>query len=76
MTLSTHSKDERILLSDWISQAEAARLRGISRQAISKLVRKERLKSIVIGGHTLVNRAEILSFRPQAAGRPKLTPEK
>ena len=76
MTLSTHSRNERISLSDWISQAEAARLRGISRQAISKLVRKGRLKSIVIGGHTLVNRAEILSFRPRASGRPKSLPEK
>lgn len=76
MTLSTHYKNKRILLSDWISQAEAARLRGTSRQAISKLVRKGRLRSIVIGGHTFVNRAEIVSFRPQAAGRPKLAPEK
>lgn len=76
MTLSTHSRDERISLSDWISQAEAARLRGISRQAISKLVRKGRLKSIVIGGHTLVHRAEVLSFHPRAAGRPKSLPEK
>jgi excisionase family DNA binding protein len=68
--LSTHFPEESIVPSDWISQAEAAQLRGVSRQAIAKLVRKGRLRSVVIGGHTLVNRAEVLSFRPRPAGRP------
>jgi excisionase family DNA binding protein len=69
--LSTNSSDEPISPADWISQAEAAQLRGVSRQAISKLVQKGRLRSTVIGGHTLVNRADLLAFRPNAAGRPK-----
>jgi hypothetical protein len=43
----------------------------VSRQAISKLVRKGRLKSMVIGGHTLVSRADVLSFQPHDAGRPR-----
>jgi excisionase family DNA binding protein len=70
--LSTNFNEQSIALSDWISQAEAAQLRGVSRQAISKLIRKGRLKSMVIGGHTLVSRADVLSFQPRAAGRPKL----
>jgi excisionase family DNA binding protein len=57
--------------ADWISQAEAAQLRGVSRQAISKLVRRGRLRSVVIGGHTLVCRADVVLFQPRAAGRPK-----
>jgi excisionase family DNA binding protein len=69
--LSTNFSRKRIAPADWISQAEAAQLRGVSRQAISQLVRKGRLKSMVVGGHTLVNRADVLSFRPRAAGRPK-----
>jgi excisionase family DNA binding protein len=69
--LSTDFSEELISPSDWISQAEAAQLRGVSRQAISKLVRKGRLKSIVVGGHTLVSRIDVLSFSPRAAGRPK-----
>jgi excisionase family DNA binding protein len=60
-----------VLPSDWISLSEAARLRGVSRQAISKLVKKGRLKSIVIGGHVLVNRIDVEGFEPQEAGRPK-----
>jgi hypothetical protein len=58
-------------LSDWISQTEAARLRGVSRQAIAKLVKKGRLKVLVVGGYTFVSKAEITSFEMQAAGRPK-----
>ena len=37
--MSTNFPEEPLLPSDWISQAEAARLRGVSRQAIAKLVR-------------------------------------
>lgn len=45
---------------------------GVSRQAIYKLMRKGRLRSIVIGGHTFVSRADVLSFRswpPQISSR-------
>ncbi|MBW3542751.1 MAG: helix-turn-helix domain-containing protein [Planctomycetes bacterium] len=45
-------------------------MRGVSRQAISKLVRKGRLRSIFIGGRRLVNRNDVLSFQPRPAGRP------
>jgi excisionase family DNA binding protein len=69
--LSTNFQQGPIAPSDWISQAEAAQLRGVSRQAISKLVRRGRLKTLVIGGHTLVSRTDVLSFRPRAAGRPR-----
>jgi excisionase family DNA binding protein len=73
--LSTNFPDEPLVPSDWISQAEAARLRRVSRQAIAKLIRNGRLKSTVIGGHVLVSRADVLSFQPRAAGRPKSDPE-
>jgi len=69
--LSTNFLPELISPSEWISQAEAAQLRGVSRQAISKLVRKGRLKSIVVGGHTLVSKSDVVSFQPRTAGRPK-----
>ena len=58
-------------LTDWISQSEAARLRGVTRQAIAKLVKKGRLKVLVLGGRTFVSKAEITLFEMQAAGRPK-----
>jgi excisionase family DNA binding protein len=59
------------LPKDWVSQAEAADLRGTTRQAISKLIKRGRLTTIVVGGHTLVSREEVVSFERLAPGRPK-----
>ncbi len=56
--------------SEWISQAEASRLRGVSRQAIALLVKKGRLSVLKIGGRLLVRRKEVEEFRPEPAGRP------
>lgn len=55
---------------DWISQAEAARMRGISRQAVARLVKRQRLKTLKIGGRLLVRRQDIETFTAQPAGRP------
>ncbi len=62
---------KKINLTEWISQAEAARLRGVSRQAISKLIRKIKLNTLEVGGHVLVNRHEVLEYAGESAGRPK-----
>jgi excisionase family DNA binding protein len=55
---------------EWISQAEAARLRKVSRQAISLLVKKGRLPVLKIGGRVFVHRKEVEEFTPEPAGRP------
>jgi hypothetical protein len=54
-----------------ISQAEAARIRGVSQQAISNLIRRGRLSSTFVAGRTLVLRAEVETFvaKPKV-GRP------
>lgn len=52
----------------WISQAEAAKLRGVSRQSIAGLVRKGRFKTLLIGGKTLLRRAEVEEFQPKPPG--------
>jgi excisionase family DNA binding protein len=56
--------------TEWISQAEAARVRGVSRQAITVLVRKGRLKTLNIGGRTFVSRKEVEEYTPEPGGRP------
>ncbi|MGH9600711.1 MAG: helix-turn-helix domain-containing protein [Terracidiphilus sp.] len=56
--------------NEWISQAEAARVRGVSRQAIARLVKKGRLRAFRIGGKVLLNRADIVAFVPEQPGRP------
>ncbi|MBV8810725.1 MAG: helix-turn-helix domain-containing protein [Acidobacteriaceae bacterium] len=64
--MSSHLRDA----NEWISQAEAARLRGVSRQAIGLLVKKGRLPVLKIGGRVLVRRKALEEFTPGAAGRP------
>lgn len=70
LSLSTNLSTS-IDLEAWTSQAEAARLRGVSRQAIAKLVSSGRLQTLLVGGRALVRRDEVLSFVPNPAGRPK-----
>jgi excisionase family DNA binding protein len=55
--------------SAWISRAEAAQLRGVSRQAIAELVRKHRFKTLKIGGKILLNRLEVESYQAKLPGR-------
>jgi excisionase family DNA binding protein len=58
-------------MKDLISQTEAAQLRGVTRSAIHRLVKRGKLRSVEVGGHVLVLRSEVLSFEPERAGRPK-----
>jgi hypothetical protein len=56
---------------DWISQAEAARIRGVTQQAVANLVRRGRLTAINVAGRKLVLRSEVEAFVPQPKlGRP------
>ena len=58
--------------SDLITQAEAGRLRGVSREAIGDLVRRGKLKVRVIGGVPFVSRKQVLEFQPSKGGRPSV----
>jgi excisionase family DNA binding protein len=55
--------------SAWISQSEAARLRGVSREAIYNLVKKNRFMTFKIGDKTLINREDVENYQPQPSGR-------
>jgi excisionase family DNA binding protein len=70
LPLSTHSENS-FDPAEWISQAEASRLRGVTRQAIAKLVTNGRLRSLEFGGRTFVNKADVITFVPMPGGRPK-----
>jgi excisionase family DNA binding protein len=65
-------------IDDWISQVEAARIRGVSKQAIAKLIARKRLSAREIGGRMLVRRSEVEAFVPMPIGRPrkKTSPKK
>ena len=55
---------------DLISQADAAKLRGVSRASINELVTRGRLKTVEIGGKPYLYRAEVEAFEPDKGGRP------
>ncbi len=58
-------------LSDLISQAEAARIRNVTRAAIQDLVRRGRIRAVNVGGRLLVYRSEIENYEKGLAGRPR-----
>ena len=68
--MSTHSAGP-FDPGEWISQAEASRIRGVSRQAIAKLVANGRLRCLEMGGRTFVNRSDVIEFVPLPGGRPR-----
>lgn len=65
------NKEETLNIKDWITQAEAARIRSVSRQAINKLAKSNRIRSVDIGGVTLVNKDDVQNFQAKSSGRPK-----
>ena len=71
LTVSTLLLRKPVQQNDWISQAEAARIRGVSRQAISRLIQKGRFKTLEIAGKVLLKRSEVNAFEPEQPGRPR-----
>jgi hypothetical protein len=66
-------------LDEYISQTEAANIRGVTRQAIADLIQRGRLTSVCLVGRMLLLRSEVEAFVPQPrTGRPpkKRTPAK
>ena len=56
---------------DLVSQAEAARIRGVSNQAIADLIRRGRLHTVVVAGRAFVYRSQIEAFEAKPkTGRP------
>jgi hypothetical protein len=56
---------------DWVTPAEAARVRKVSRQAIGKLIKAGRVEWIDLAGRKLVKLKDIQTFQPQRPGRRK-----
>jgi predicted DNA-binding protein YlxM (UPF0122 family) len=62
-TMATQpAKSRNPKTSEWISKSEAARLRGVSRQAIWELVKRGRLTPSLMNGRAYLKRADVLNF--------------
>lgn len=66
--MSKKVKKDETGVGDLISQAEAARIRGVTRAAIRDLIRRERLRSVTVGGRELVYRSDIEAFEKDKPG--------
>lgn len=58
------------VMSDLISIADAARLRGVTHGAIRDLLDRGRLSAVEVGGRRFVSRAEVEAYEPAKGGRP------
>jgi len=68
----SQNKNAKINPAEWISQAEAARIRGIARRAIRTHIDRGRFTTVVMGGKTFLLRSEVENFEPQKRGpKPK-----
>jgi len=56
---------------DLIRQATAAKMRGVSPQAINRLIERGSLNTVVIDGLVFVYREEVEKYKPSVGGRPK-----
>lgn len=54
-----------------ISQAQAAKIRGVSHQAIVDLVARGKFKTFKIGDKVFLLRKEVENYKPGRAGRPR-----
>ncbi len=65
------ARQPKLDVEDLITPAEAAKLRGVSNQAIVDLLRRGRLTRVEVGGRPFVSRKEVVSFRAVRKGWPK-----
>ena len=73
----TRSPNKNFDPAQWVAQAEAAKLRRVTRQAIADLVGKGRFTTLSIGGKTLIRRSEVEAFKPKPPGpSPKVKKSK
>jgi tRNA U34 5-methylaminomethyl-2-thiouridine-forming methyltransferase MnmC len=63
-----HEQPETLNTDKWMSKGDAARARGVSRQAIWELVNRGRLTTCRFKGRVYVSRAEVLGFARQPRG--------
>ncbi|HEY6331167.1 MAG TPA: helix-turn-helix domain-containing protein [Blastocatellia bacterium] len=66
----------RVDTENLVSQSTAAKMRGVTKQSIQRLIKRGSLRSITIDGHTFLFRSEVEKFVPSKGGRPRVSPQK
>lgn len=68
MMTTEPTDDDSPDLNDLITPTQAARLRGVTRAAITSLMRRQRLRAIEIGGRPFLRRSDVENFAPEKPG--------
>jgi len=68
---STILSKKRFVTKEWVSQSEAARIRKVTPQAIGRLIKKGRFRTLEIAGKVLLDRREVENYKPRPTGRPR-----
>jgi excisionase family DNA binding protein len=55
-------------LNELITPTQAAKLRGVTRAAITSLIKRQRLHAIEIGGRPFLRRSDVENFAPEKPG--------
>jgi excisionase family DNA binding protein len=55
---------------DLVTISQAARLRGVSPQAIDDLIGRGRLAAVEVAGLRLLRREDVKNFKPSKGGKP------
>jgi hypothetical protein len=68
---ATTLSKKKVVTKEWVSQSEAARIRSVTPQAIGRLVKKGRFRTLQIAGKVLLDRREVENYEPKQTGRPR-----
>lgn len=68
MMTTEPTDDDSPDLNELITPTQAARLRGVTRAAITSLMRRQRLRAIEIGGRPFLRRSDVENFAPEKPG--------
>ena len=71
-----YGRKVKINPKELVSQATAARMRGVSKQAIEGLIKRGKLTTVVIDDHTFLLKKEVEDYKPSVGGRPKQSAKK
>ena len=61
---------EMLQKADLITQAEAARLREVTAEAINDLIKRGKFEVFEVAGQKLLRRNDVINYRPSKGGRP------
>jgi excisionase family DNA binding protein len=69
--MAKKSEENQPELNDLMTVSEAAKVRGVTRQAIHALIERGRLRSVNMFGRVLLYRSEVEAFEKEAPGPKK-----